>query len=276
MFAGIDIGSVTTKAVIIDDKEETLAFSLIPTRYNRQESGTEVLKLALEKIGKSNDDIKYMVSTGYGRRAFTSPDKALPEIVCHARGTKQLFPEVRTIIDIGGQDSKVIELDKNGVVARFEMNDKCAAGTGRFLEVLTERILNLPIDELGPFALRSNHPCTLSSVCTVFAESEIISLLSENRAKEDIASGISRAIAKRVISMGAGGQIGYEEPIVFSGGVARNIGVAKALERELGKRIISPEIPQMPAALGAALFAKEYSMRTGSLSESPSRAQTHS
>jgi predicted CoA-substrate-specific enzyme activase len=259
MFAGIDIGSVTTKAVIINDKDETLAFSMIPTRYNRQESGTEVLRLVLEKIRKSNDDIEYMISTGYGRRAFSSSDKALPEIVCHARGTKLLFPEVRTIIDIGGQDSKVIELDRNGMVSRFEMNDKCAAGTGRFLEVLTERILNLPIDELGPLALRSKHPCTLSSVCTVFAESEIISLLSENRAKEDIARGISRAIAKRVVGLGAGGQIGHEGPIVFSGGVARNIGVVKALEEELGKRILIPENPQMTAALGAAVIAGEHS-----------------
>jgi predicted CoA-substrate-specific enzyme activase len=263
MFAGIDIGSVTTKAVIINDKEETLACSLLPTRYNRQESGAEALNRALESIRRSNDDIKYMVATGYGRRAFSSSDKALPEIVCHARGTKLLFPEVRTIIDIGGQDSKVIELDKNGVVVRFEMNDKCAAGTGRFLEVLSERILNLPINDLGPLALRSKEPCTLSSVCTVFAESEIISFLSENRAKEDIAYGISRAIARRVISMGTGGQIGYEEPIVFSGGVARNIGVVKALEEELRKRILSPENPQMTAALGAALFAKEHGRRTG-------------
>ncbi len=259
MFAGIDIGSVTTKAVLINDKEETLAFSMIPTGYDRHESGTEVLKRALEIIRKSNDDIKYLVSTGYGRRAFSSPDKVLPEIVCHARGTKLLFPEVRTIIDIGGQDSKVIELDENGMVSRFEMNDKCAAGTGRFLEVLTDRILNLPIDELGPLALRSNKPCTLSSVCTVFAESEIISLLSENMTKEDIAYGISRAIAKRVISMGTGGQISYEEPIVFSGGVARNIGVAKAIGEELEKSILSPENPQAPAALGAAIFAKEHS-----------------
>jgi len=259
MFAGIDIGSVTTKAAIINDREEILAFSLIPTRYNRQESGTEVLKLALEMARKPWDDIKCIVSTGYGRKAFSLSDKALPEIVCHARGTKLLFPGVRTIIDIGGQDSKVIELDTNGMVTRFEMNDKCAAGTGRFLEVLTERILNLPIDELGPLALKSGHPCTLSSICTVFAESEIISLLSENKAKEDIAYGISRAIAKRVISMGTGGQIRYEEPVVFSGGVARNTGVAKALEEELGKRILSPENPQLTGALGAAVFAKENS-----------------
>jgi predicted CoA-substrate-specific enzyme activase len=154
-----------------------------------------------------------------------------------------------------------MELDQDGGVVRFEMNDKCAAGTGRFLEILTERILNLRIDELGPFALMSKKRCVLSSVCTVFAESEIISLLSENWAKEDIAYGISKAIAKRVIGMGTGGQIGYEEPIVFSGGVAKNIGVAKAIEEELGKKIVSPENPQLPAALGAALYAEEHGSR---------------
>ncbi|GAH59164.1 unnamed protein product, partial [marine sediment metagenome] len=185
-------------------------------------------------------------------------DKVLHEIVCHAKGTKFLFPTVRTIIDIGGQDSKVIELDEDGGVVRFEMNDKCAAGTGRFLEVLTERILNLPLAELGPLALKSKKGCTLSSVCTVFAESEIISLLSEHEAREDIAYGISKAIAKRVIGMGAGGQISYNEPIVFSGGVAKNIGVVKAIEGELGKEVITPKEPQITAALGAAIFAKEH------------------
>ncbi|HEY55134.1 MAG TPA: 2-hydroxyglutaryl-CoA dehydratase [Dehalococcoidia bacterium] len=258
MFAGVDIGSVSSKAVIID-RGEVLAFSLLPTSYDRQESGAEVLKLALDKAQKSKGDIKYIVSTGYGRRAFASADKVLPEIVCHARGTKFLFPEVRTIIDIGGQDSKVIELDEAGGVVRFEMNDKCAAGSGRFLEVLTERILNLPLDELGPLALRSSKRLTLSSVCTVFAESEIISLLSEHTAKEDIAYGISRAIARRVIGMGAGGQVSYNEPIVFSGGVARNIGVVKAIEEELGKEVVTPQEPQITAALGAAIFAGEHS-----------------
>jgi predicted CoA-substrate-specific enzyme activase len=259
MFAGVDIGSATTKAVIIDRREEILAFSLLPTSYDRQQSGAEVLKLALDKIRKSGDSLKYIVSTGYGRRAFASADKVLPEIVCHAKGTKLLLPSVRTIIDIGGQDSKVIELDEQGGVVRFEMNDKCAAGTGRFLEVLTERILNLSIDELGPLALKSRQPLTLSSVCTVFAESEVLSFLSEHKAREDIAYGISRAIAKRVIGMGAGGQISYNEPIVFSGGVARNIGVVKAIEEELGKKVITPEEPQITAALGAAILAKEHS-----------------
>jgi predicted CoA-substrate-specific enzyme activase len=257
MFAGIDIGSATTKAVIINQLGEILAFSLRPTSYDRQQSGAEVLKLVLDKIQKSEASLKYIVSTGYGRRAFASADKVSPEIVCHAKGTKFLLPAVRTIIDIGGQDSKVIELDEDGGVVRFEMNDKCAAGTGRFLEVLTERILNLPIEELGPLSLKSKNPSTLSSVCTVFAESEVLSLLSEHKAREDIAYGISRAIAKRVIGMGAGGQINYNEPIVFSGGVARNIGVVKAIEEELGKKVITPEEPQITAALGAAILAKE-------------------
>jgi len=259
MFAGVDIGAATTKAVIINGWQEILAFSLLPTSYDRKQSGTESLNLALAKIRKSGDAVKYIVSTGYGRRSFTSSDKALPEIVCHAKGTKFLFPEVRTIIDIGGQDSKVIELDEDGSVLRFEMNDKCAAGTGRFLEVLTERILNLPLADLGPLALKSKEHLTLSSVCTVFAESEILSLLSEHKAREDIAYGISKAIAKRVIGMGAGGQISYNKPIVFSGGVARNIGVVKAIEEELGKEVITPKEPQITAALGAAIFAKKHS-----------------
>ena len=139
----------------------------------------------------------------------------------------------------------------------FEMNDRYAAGTGRFLEVLTERILNLPLDELGPLALKSKNPCALTSVCTIFAESEIISLLSEQKAKEDIAYGMSKSIAKRVIGMGVGGQISFEEPIVFSGGVAKNIGVVKAIEEELGKKVMTPKEPQITAALGAAIFAKE-------------------
>jgi predicted CoA-substrate-specific enzyme activase len=258
MFAGIDIGSVTTKAVIINQRAEILVFSLIPTSYDREQSGAEVLGSTLEKVGKARSAIEYIVSTGYGRRAFAPSDKVLPEIVCHAKGTKALFPEARTIIDIGGQDSKVIEMDERGGVVRFEMNDKCAAGTGRFLEVLAERILNLTIVELGQLALKSRHGCTLSSTCTVFAESEVLSLLSEHKPREDIAYGISKAIAKRVIAMGAGGQIGYNEPIVFSGGVARNIGVVKAIEEELGKKVVTPSEPQITAALGAAIFAKEY------------------
>ncbi|MGD9116044.1 MAG: acyl-CoA dehydratase activase [Dehalococcoidia bacterium] len=256
LFAGVDIGSVSTKAALIDGKGKLTAFALIPTGYDRRESGREALKTALEESGGTKADVAYTVATGYGRRAFES-DKVLPEIICHARGTRALFPEARTIIDIGGQDSKVIQLDEAGMVARFEMNDKCAAGTGRFLEALTERILNLPIEELGPLALKSKDPAVLSSVCTVFAESEVLSLLSEHKKREDIAYGISKAIARRVVGMGAGGQVDYREPVVFSGGVARNVGVVRTLEEELGKKVTVPQEPQITAALGAALFASE-------------------
>jgi predicted CoA-substrate-specific enzyme activase len=257
MFAGIDIGSVATKAVIIDEEANILAFSMIPTGFDRNRSGADVLKLALDKSLKSESAIKYTVTTGYGRRSYTASDKALPEIICHARGTKILLPEVKTIIDIGGQDSKVIQVDEEGRVVRFEMNDKCAAGTGRFLEVLTERILNIPIEELGLLSVKSRNPCNLSSICTVFAESEILSLIAENRSREDIANGMSKAIAKRVISMGNAGQISYEESIIFSGGVARNQGVVRAIEEELGMKVVIPEEPQITGALGAALFARE-------------------
>lgn len=257
MFAGVDIGSVTTKAVIIDEHQDILAFSMRPTDSDRHQSGTDVVDLALEKTGASKDALKYIVSTGYGRRSFTSSNKVLPEIVCHAGGTRFLFPSAKTIIDIGGQDSKVIEMDEKGNVYKFEMNDKCAAGTGRFLEVLTERILNIPMEAVGPLSLECKSPCTLSSICTVFAESEIISYLSENRAKEDIVWGMNRSIAKRVIHMGSAGLIKYKEPVVFSGGVAKNIGVVKAIEEQLQKRMHIPEEPQITAALGAALFASE-------------------
>jgi len=257
MFAGIDIGSVSTKAVIINEQEEILSFSLIPTNSDREKSGTDVLELVLGEIGKSRDSIKYVLSTGYGRRSFADSDEVLPEIICHAKGTKFLYPAVRTIIDIGGQDSKVIELDQQGIVSKFGMNDKCAAGTGRFLEVLSERILNVSIEELGALSLEPKNPCTISSVCTVFAESEVISYLSENRPKEDIAYGLHRAIAKRVIGIGSTAAINYRELIVFSGGVAKNIGVIKALEEALGKEVTAPKEPQITGALGAAVFAKE-------------------
>lgn len=256
MFVGIDIGSVTSKALCIDSDDTILAFSVIPTTYDRERCGIEVFELALDKIEKSEKEVKCVVSTGYGRKSVSFSNKAVTEILCHAEGTKILFPEVQTIIDIGGQDSKIIELDEEGNIRKFEMNDKCAAGTGRFLEVLAERILSLKVEELGPLSLKSKDPCTMSSVCTVFAESEVISYLSEKKKRSDIAYGLNRAIAKRVIAMGRAAQIAYTTPICFSGGVAKNIGVVKAIEEELGKKVIVPQKPQMTASLGAAIFAK--------------------
>jgi len=256
MYAGIDIGSVTSKTVIIDGNGSILAFAVIPTTYNREECGARVFQLALDRIGDPECEVKNIIATGYGRKAISFSNDSVPEILCHAEGTKALFPEVRTIIDIGGQDSKVIELDEQGRISKFEMNDKCAAGTGRFLEVLSERILNITIEEIGPLSLKSNEPCTLSSVCTVFAESEVISYLSSNRKREDIAYGLHRAIAKRVIGMGQGAQIKYSPPVCFSGGVAKNAGVVKAIEEELRQKVIVPKQPQTTASLGAAILAQ--------------------
>jgi predicted CoA-substrate-specific enzyme activase len=257
LFAGIDIGSTTSKAVLINEDHNILDFSIIPTGFDRNQSGEDVLQKALDRIGKSRKDIDFIASTGYGRRSLNISQKVIPEIICHAKGTYYLYPGVRTIIDIGGQDSKVIALDERGLVLKFEMNDKCAAGTGRFFEVLTDRILNISLDELGPLALTSTEPCTLSSVCTIFAESEIISLLSSGVPKQDIAAGMHRAVAKRIVNMGKAGQITFEEPIIFSGGVAKNVDVAKAFEQILQKKIQAIEKPQITAALGVALAARE-------------------
>lgn len=210
----------------------------------------------MQQIGIPEGEVKNIVATGYGRKSIPFSNDSVPEIVCHAEGTMALFPEVKTIIDIGGQDSKVIELDEEGKISKFEMNDRCAAGTGRFLEVLSERILNIEIEKMGPLSLKSNNPCTLSSVCTVFAESEVISYLSANKKREDIAYGLHRAIGKRVISMGQSAHINYTSPVCFSGGVAKNVGVVKTIEEELGKKIIVPKEPQITASLGAAIFAQ--------------------
>ncbi len=166
---------------------------------------------------------------------------------------------MRTIIDIGGQDSKVIELDENGIVSRFEMNDKCAAGTGRFFEVLAGRLLNVDLDDLAGLIRKSQNPSTISSMCTIFAESEIISYLSQGTPKEDIVAGLSKSIVRRVVGMGKTGQIRYQEPIVFTGGVAKNAGIVEDLANHLGKPVEVVELPQSTAAYGAALTAlKEY------------------
>ena len=174
-------------------------------------------------------------------------------------GTWHMMPGTRTIIDIGGQDSKVIELSEQGVVERFEMNDKCAAGTGRFFEVLTHRLLGIKMEELSDLMKKSKNACTISSMCTIFAESEIISYLSQKIPIEDIAAGTGRSIARRILAMGRSAQIQYLEPIVFSGGVANNEAITDIFAELLGKPVTAVKMPQSTAALGAALRAhKEY------------------
>ena len=257
IFAGVDIGSTTSKALIINEKRQILSFALQFTSFNRDQSGQEVLGKALEIAGLEKASIDYIVATGYGRRSLSIADDVVPEIICHGKGTAELYPETRTIIDIGGQDSKVIELDEKGLITKFEMNDKCAAGTGRFFEVLTDRLLGVTMDELGPLSLKSEKPSVISSMCTIFAESEIISFLSEGIKKEDIAMGMNLSIAKRIIAMGRAGRLVFAEPIVFSGGVANNIGVKEAFERLLKKKVNAIENPQNTGALGAAICALE-------------------
>jgi len=213
-----------------------------------------VLGKVLKEKGLSEQDLNNIVATGYGRISVPFLAKSITEIACHAKGAHYMLPETRMVIDIGGQDSKAIRLDKEGNVTDFIMNDKCAAGTGRFLEVIA-KVLHLKIDELGSISIKSKEACKISSICTVFAESEVISLRAEKKNTEDIIAGIHNAIAKRVSSMAS--QIGFDPPIAFTGGVGKNLGVKKALEVEIGKELLVPEEPQIIGALGAALFARE-------------------
>lgn len=256
-YAGLDIGSTTSKCVIINENEEILTYKIIDTLFDREKSGEIVFGMGLEEAGLKKEDITYIVSTGYGRRSLSFTDDVVPEIIAHGKGTIKLYPGTRTIIDIGGQDSKVISIDENGIIDKFEMNDKCAAGSGRFFEVLTERLLSIPMEELSPLSLKATSPVTISAMCTIFAESEIISLLSSGTSSADIAMGMNLSIAKRIIAMGKTGQIRFTEPIVFSGGVAQNKGTTKAFSDLLKKEVIAVENPQNTAALGAALVAKE-------------------
>jgi len=255
LFAGVDIGSTTSKCVILDENREKKIFYRDFTQADRNLSGETVLNAALEKIGASRSDIKRIVSTGYGRKAFLAADKAITEIIAHGTGTAELYPGTATIIDIGGQDSKVIELDNRGKVLRFEMNDKCAAGTGRFFEVLTNRLMGVEMDQLSDMIAAADEPAQISSMCTIFAESEIISHLSQGMSKENIIAGVGWAIARRIVGMGKAGRIPYNEPIVFSGGVANNHSIAKIFSEILGKEVIPSVDPQSTAALGAAVTA---------------------
>jgi len=264
MFAGIDVGAATAKALIIGDNNKMLSYDIIPTGGYCEAASFNVMERALRKADLSMEDLDYTVSTGYGRYSVPFADEAISEILCHAKGAHLIIPNTRTVIDIGGQDSKVIGMDEEGNVINFNMNDKCAAGTGRFLEVMA-KALEVGIDRIGPLSLGSIKPCVISSTCTVFAESEVITYRARKEKVEDIIAGLHEAIAKRVVNMGL--RVGYREDILFTGGVAKNVGVHKALEKEIGKKIIIPEEPQSIGALGAALYAKERYEHTITSSE---------
>ena len=252
-FLGIDIGAVSAKAVILRDRD-LIAMTIMDTGPHIVEIADAVLQEALTDARIAFDDLQGIVATGYGRIAVPFAEKKITEITCHARGVYHLIAEARTIIDIGGQDSKGIRIDEDGTVQDFVMNDKCAAGTGRFLEVMA-KALNVHIDDLGAISQASSNPCTMSNVCTVFAESEVVSLRAEGRKREDIVAGLHKAIAVRISAMIS--QIGSEDHIVLTGGVAQNKGVLRALEEELQQSVSVPELPQMTGALGAALMASD-------------------
>jgi (R)-2-hydroxyacyl-CoA dehydratese activating ATPase len=258
--AGVDIGSLTAKAVVLEGTE-MLGNSLVLTGHNSRLAGREALEKALEDAGLEEASLDLMIATGYGRHAADFAGEKVTEITCHARGAHFARPEARTVIDLGGQDSKAIAVDENGKVRDFVMNDKCSAGTGRFLEVMAAA-LGIELDDLGRISLESESPASISSTCTVFAESEVVSRVAEGVSKVDIVAGIHQAIASRIYAMTV--RIPVEERVIMTGGVARNQGVVSALEKKFKTEIIVPEMPQHMGALGAALIAVERVRSLGS------------
>lgn len=248
---GIDVGSTASKCIILKDGKEIVAKSLISVGAGT--SGPQrAIDTVLAEAGMTKDQMSYILATGYGRNSLMEiADKQMSELSCHARGASFLFPDVHTVIDIGGQDVKVLHID-DGAMTNFQMNDKCAAGTGRFLDVMA-RVLEVQVEDLGRLGSMSKKTIGISSTCTVFAESEVISQLAMGTDKCDIINGIHRSVASRVT--GLAHRVGVVPQVVMTGGVAQNIGVVKALEEELGCPIQTSPLTQYNGALGAALFA---------------------
>ena len=250
---GIDIGSTASKCVLLADGAEIVAKSLIDVG-----AGTSGPARAIEQVlhdaNLKREDMAFTLATGYGRNSLMDiADKQMSELSCHAKGASFLFPHVRTVIDIGGQDVKVMHVE-DGIMTNFQMNDKCAAGTGRFLDVMA-RVLEVNVEDLDDLGAQSTKTVGISSTCTVFAESEVISQLAAGSAKEDIIAGIHRAIAGRV--SGLAHRVGIENDVVMTGGVAQNTGVVDALKEALECDILTSELTQYNGALGAALYAWE-------------------
>ncbi|HEY4695503.1 MAG TPA: acyl-CoA dehydratase activase [Candidatus Hydromicrobium sp.] len=250
---GIDVGSVSTEVVILDSKYNKIAsYVIAPTGSDSKNAAREAFDSSLRQAGLTDNDVKAIVATGYGRINIPFADKNITEISCHARGAISLFPDLKTVIDIGGQDSKVIKLE-GGNPIDFLMNDKCAAGTGRFLEVMA-RAMEINLEEFAPIFIKTTDKVDITSTCTVFAESEIVSLIGQGVDKNKIIKGLIYSIADRITSMIE--RLGLEEPVCMTGGVAKNMGMVKALEEKLGVKINIPDEPQITGALGAAYLAQ--------------------
>lgn len=252
--AGCDVGSLTAEAVIMDNGS-ILGSEIIRVRPRPEQSARDVMDKLLSRLGLTYQEIVYCISTGYGRETISFANDNISEISCHGRGAHWLIPSIRTVIDVGGQDCKAIRVDERGLLVDFVMNDKCAAGTGRSLEIMAD-VLGVDISELGPLSLQAAGPLVITNQCSIFAEMEILHFMCEEKNLADIAAGINQAMARRVKMLV--GKVGIQEQIGMTGGVSKNVGVVKDLERLLGKQFVQfPEDPQIVGALGAAVFASE-------------------
>ncbi len=253
--AGVDVGSTQTKAVIINEAKEIVGRSLIDTGANVVLAAEKAYVMALKRGGVREEEIEYVIGTGYGRYRVTFGNMQVTEISCHARGAVHMFPGTRTVVDMGGQDTKAICIGPTSEILDFCMNDKCAAGTGRFLGAASAA-LGIPLDELGPTALGAERPVRISTTCTVFAESEVLSWLGKGKKINDILMGVHQSIAAR--TTGLMRRVGIIEEVTFTGGVAKNVGMIHALSESLGLELNVSEESHYMGALGAALFALDH------------------
>lgn len=254
-FAGIDIGSTMTKVVIMD--KGIISSVIGPTGPEQRRLANKVMEEALHRVGLSFKEITFLVATGYGRINVPFADKQITEITCHAKGAAHFFPEAGTVIDIGGQDSKAIKID-HGRPIDFVMNDKCAAGTGRFIE-LTADALGVPLEEMGSLALEGTNPAQISSICTVFAVQEVVSRLADGVPLNDLLAGILESLASRIWRMV--NRLRVTKEVVITGGGAKNAGLVKALSRKMGCDVSIPPEPLLTGAVGAALLGKDIVQR---------------
>ncbi len=253
--AGVDVGSTQTKAAIINEKGEIVGRALIDTGANVVRAAENAYKEALNGANLEEREVEYVIGTGYGRYRVTFGNTQITEISCHARGAVHMFPNTRTVVDMGGQDTKAIRINSEGEIVDFCMNDKCAAGTGRFLGAAAAA-LGIPLPDLGSTALSAQRPVRISTTCTVFAESEVLSWLGKGKKIDNILMGVHQSIAKR--SVGLMRRVGVEEEITFSGGVAKNVGMVHTLEEALESKLNVSEESHIMGALGAALFALDH------------------
>ena len=259
------------KVVIIDADDRICARVIGPTGAEHRRLANKVMEEALEQASLPFGEVSYVIATGYGRLNVPFADRQITELTCHARGVVSLFPAVRIAIDIGGQDAKGLQIN-DGKLVDFVMNERCAAGTGRFLEVIADA-LGFRVEELGGISLKSTNKVEISSTCTVFAQQEVVSRLSEGVPLEDIVAGLHDAIASRVVRMVR--RLKVEPEVVFTGGVAKNIGVVNAIEENLGCEVSVPEYPLLSGAVGAALLGKELVLKALAKGESIQRKECH-